>query len=336
VDMRYQVFVSSTYADLKDERRAVIQTLMGMDCIPAGMEIFPASDEEQFSFIRKIIDDCDYYLLIIGGRYGSITPEGVSYTEKEYDYALERKIPVLAFVHDDPGKISLEKSELDAALRVRLNAFRTKAMTGRVVKMWHEAKELSALVALSLINTMKTHPAVGWVRADKVASSDALTDLNILRKRNEKLEKRIQALTPELSDLAGLDEHIEISGVCYLPNHRESSRWSISVLWGELFAGLGPYILAQPNDAKMRDNFHVVVRDIFKSRKLKTYENWTVREADFQTVKLQLMALNLARVENAATLGGGQALFWFPTPLGKQTLMRVGTVKKGAKGTGKN
>jgi hypothetical protein len=76
--MRYQVFVSSTYADLKDERRAVIQTLMGMDCIPAGMEIFPASDEEQFSFIRKIIDDCDYYLLIIGGRYGSITPEGVS------------------------------------------------------------------------------------------------------------------------------------------------------------------------------------------------------------------------------------------------------------------
>ena len=76
MDKRYQVFVSSTYADLKEERRSVIQALMDMDCIPAGMELFPAADEEQFQFIKKIIDDCDYYVLIIGGRYGSTTAEG--------------------------------------------------------------------------------------------------------------------------------------------------------------------------------------------------------------------------------------------------------------------
>ena len=64
MDKRYQVFVSSTYADLKEERSRVIQTIMELDCIPAGMEIFPAIDEEQFNFIKKIIDDCDYYLLI--------------------------------------------------------------------------------------------------------------------------------------------------------------------------------------------------------------------------------------------------------------------------------
>lgn len=53
MDKRYQVFVSSTFTDLKDERSAVIQTLMKMDCIPAGMELFPAMDEEQFEFIKK-------------------------------------------------------------------------------------------------------------------------------------------------------------------------------------------------------------------------------------------------------------------------------------------
>ena len=90
MDKRYQVFLSSTYADLKDERRAVIQALMEMDCIPAGMELFPSTDDEQFSFIKKVIDDCDYYVLIIGGRYGSTTPEGLSYTEQEYDYARGR------------------------------------------------------------------------------------------------------------------------------------------------------------------------------------------------------------------------------------------------------
>jgi hypothetical protein len=87
VEKRYQVFVSSTYADLKEERQHVTQALMEMDCIPAGMELFPATDEEQWEFIKRIIDDCD--LLIIGGRYGSTTDEGISYTEKEYDYAVE-------------------------------------------------------------------------------------------------------------------------------------------------------------------------------------------------------------------------------------------------------
>jgi hypothetical protein len=77
MDKRYQVFVSSTYADLKQERQRVIQALMEMDCIPAGMELFPAADDEQWAFIKRIIDDCDYYLIIIGGRYGSTTPEGI-------------------------------------------------------------------------------------------------------------------------------------------------------------------------------------------------------------------------------------------------------------------
>ena len=100
MDKRYQVFISSTFSDLKEERKNVIQTLLEMDCIPAGMELFPAPDEEQWEFIKKIIDDCDYYMLIIGGRYGSLTKDGISYTEKEFDYAKEKNsiIPLGAIV----------------------------------------------------------------------------------------------------------------------------------------------------------------------------------------------------------------------------------------------
>ena len=87
MDKRYQVFLSSTYTDLKEERQKLIHALMEMDCIPAGMELFPAADEEQFEFIKRIIDDCDYYIVIVGGRYGSLAGGGISYTEKEYEYA---------------------------------------------------------------------------------------------------------------------------------------------------------------------------------------------------------------------------------------------------------
>jgi hypothetical protein len=204
MDKRYQVFVSSTYADLKEERRAIIQTLIEMDCIPAGMELFPAVDEEQFEFIKSIINDCDYYLLIIGGRYGSTTPDGVSYTEKEYDYARERKLQVLSFIHEKPGSIELDKSELDPILRGRLDAFRRKAKTGRLVKPWKDAAELPGLVAISLQKTIKTHPAIGWVRANQVASAQVLNELNEVRKRNQELEEQVRSFLPAVEDLAGV------------------------------------------------------------------------------------------------------------------------------------
>ena len=102
MEKRYQVFVSSTFTDLKDERRAVMQALLELNCIPAGMELFPASTDDQWTLIQRVIDDCDYYLVIVGGRYGSMDAQGISYTEKEYDYAVQQGTPVMGFVHRQP------------------------------------------------------------------------------------------------------------------------------------------------------------------------------------------------------------------------------------------
>ena len=68
MEKKYQVFVSSTYRDLATERQDVIQALLGLDCIPVGMELFPAADDDQWTLIKRLIDDCDYYILIVGGR----------------------------------------------------------------------------------------------------------------------------------------------------------------------------------------------------------------------------------------------------------------------------
>ena len=104
MDKKYQVFVSSTFEDLKEERERVIETLLNKNCIPVGMEYFPAADDEQMTIIRQLIDECDYYVLILGGRYGSIEPKTQkSYTQLEYEYALERGIPISAFYIKDKG-----------------------------------------------------------------------------------------------------------------------------------------------------------------------------------------------------------------------------------------
>lgn len=184
MEKRYQVFVSSTYADLKEERQHVTQALMEMDCIPAGMELFPATDEEQWEFIKRIIDDCDYYLLIIGGRYGSTTDEGISYTEKEYDYAVENGLKVIALLHKKPDEIPVGKSDTAPELREKLQAFRDKVSDNRLVKFWTSATELPSLVTLSLSKTIKMFPAIGWVRASAIKSINGVSVQSISDRRN--------------------------------------------------------------------------------------------------------------------------------------------------------
>lgn len=114
---RYQVFVSSTFKDLEDERKEVTKALLELRCISAGMEMFPAANEEQWRLIQRliqrVIDDSDYYVVIVAGRYGSTDASGMSYTEKEYRYALKKGIPIYGFVHKNPGKIAGEKLETD-------------------------------------------------------------------------------------------------------------------------------------------------------------------------------------------------------------------------------
>ncbi|WP_289301301.1 DUF4062 domain-containing protein [Sporofaciens musculi] len=94
---RYQIFVSSTFVDLKKERAAVLESILHLKCFPAGMELFPSASESQFNYIKRIIDDSDYYILLIGGRYGDDSM-GLSYTEQEFDYAAGKGIPILAFL----------------------------------------------------------------------------------------------------------------------------------------------------------------------------------------------------------------------------------------------
>src|SRR4051794_3981034 len=89
---KFQVFVSSTYADLIEARQDALKSILDLGHIPSGMEGFYAADEDKFEYIKKIIDECDYYVLILAGRYGSTDKSGTSYTEKEYEYAVSKGI----------------------------------------------------------------------------------------------------------------------------------------------------------------------------------------------------------------------------------------------------
>ena len=213
MDKRYQVFVSSTYEDLERERQEVIQALLELDCIPSGMELFPAANEDQWSLIKNVIDDCDYYLLIIGGRYGSTNEEGTSYTEMEYRYALESKKPIIAFLHENPDEIPTKYSEKSSKGKKALEAFRSLAKK-KMCQFWNTPAELGSKVSRSVIKLIKQNPAVGWVRADQILSAEASEEILSLRRENEALKERLAQSTTSApqgtEDLAQGEDSVEI------------------------------------------------------------------------------------------------------------------------------
>jgi len=130
LDKKYQIFISSTYEDLIPERKKVCDVILSMYHFPIGMEMFSAADEEQWEIIKETIDSSDYYVLIIGKRYGSVIPEGqpdagISYTEKEYRYAVSRGIPVLTFIKKESA-ITVDKSDTDPVLIENLMRYNKK------------------------------------------------------------------------------------------------------------------------------------------------------------------------------------------------------------------
>ena len=161
---RYQVFVSSTYLDLKSERTLVLESVLKMSCIPAGMELFPSANDEQFEYIKQIINESDYYVLVVGGKYGSTDEQGISYTEKEFDYALEIEKPILSFIHSAPEELPASRFELDPEKREKLNSFRAKASKGKIVSFWNSPEFLATQVIASLTDAINRYPQIGWVR----------------------------------------------------------------------------------------------------------------------------------------------------------------------------
>ena len=190
MEKRYQVFVSSTYEDLRVERQEVMQALLELDCIPAGMELFPAANEDQWTLIQKVIQECDYYIVITAGKYGSIGKENRSYTEMEYRYAVDNAKPVIAFLHKDVQSLPASRVESTDDGKLKLAAFHN-FLKLKMCKFWDTPADLGSKVSRSLVQLIKAAPAVGWVRADQVTDAQSAAEILRLRKELEDMAAKL-------------------------------------------------------------------------------------------------------------------------------------------------
>lgn len=203
MDKKYQIFISSTYEDLKDQRDQAVKSILLMGHLPVGMEMFNAADDTQWEIIKGHIDNSDYYVVILAHRYGSEDATGVSYTEKEYDYALEKGVPCLGFVIDSgvswPPSLMAQGEQA-----AKLYAFKEKIKT-RMVNFWTNSDNLSLKITASLSQTFNSKPRIGWVRANEVTTSPLVAEeLSRLSKRNEELTTQLALQNQGSNELVSL------------------------------------------------------------------------------------------------------------------------------------
>jgi len=173
----YTVFISATHDDLKDDRQAVMSYLLSMDAIPTGMELFGASSRPSWEVITSTIDICDYYVLIIGGRYGTRVPTdlqsqlgNVSYTEAEFDYAAALGLPMLVFIHGDPDSLAAARVSRDTSDIAALKKFQEKATKPVTRTTFTSPDSLTSKVGISWPRLLRESPRPGWVRQAAITS----------------------------------------------------------------------------------------------------------------------------------------------------------------------
>jgi hypothetical protein len=141
-------------------RNKLHQQLLSAGYFPAGMELWPTDSNSLSEVIKREIRDSDYYIIIVGERYGTLSPDGIrSYTEMEYDFAKEIGKSILVFFYRDPAE---NHKQLEYG--GQLEAFKQK-LSSNHSPGYCEHTDLLSNIVVGLNSAKNRNPQRGWIKA---------------------------------------------------------------------------------------------------------------------------------------------------------------------------
>ena len=140
---RKTVFISSTYKDLQEYRKAVWDLLPEFDVDVRGMENFGARTASPRETCLAEVEQSDVYVGIIAFRLGSLDPDTKrSFTELEYERALEAKKEIRIYLADEDTPFPASVIDKGTRETARLKAFKKRLLEQHTVVMFSTVKDL--------------------------------------------------------------------------------------------------------------------------------------------------------------------------------------------------
>ncbi|WP_438274525.1 DUF4062 domain-containing protein [Nitrobacter sp.] len=304
----FQVFISSTYNDLRDERQAVSNTLAKAGYMPAGLEVLPATDQTQLDYIKRIIDRSDYFITIVGGHYGSLSHDGLNFSEGAFEYARSKDVPILAFLS--------ETFEPDAGLKERLDAFKARLRTAGIVETWINESDLCMKVVMAVATAVNLKPRTGWIRGDQAIDPKVLQELERLRIENADFHQKLANLNRGSTELvlAGSVDSITVEFLVYRSEEGVPDIVSKSISLGDVFVGIYDQLLKSPSEAYVRELVGYWYRQKFRMS-----DYWELGEKSATVIRDRLETMGLIR-SRSIIAGFSNHIAWSVTEKGKRFL----------------
>ena len=197
-----KVYVSSTIADLTEERRAVLDWLR-LARHQAVDSYLPDSDTVRDSCLDDVAA-CDLYVLVLGHRYGfqppDGNPEGLSITQLEFRRAGQCGIPRVALLRTSIPDVSLSDLE-DPARAPLVLAFRAEVARSVRPAQFSDLQGLTQGLSAGVQRELDKVDKLGKRSADQMAARRVLR----LAPRPVFLAGREELLTGMEARLAGDD-----------------------------------------------------------------------------------------------------------------------------------
>lgn len=174
----YTAFISSEFESLQDERNIVINKLLDNRIMPICMEHFTATSSGQFEDLKELIDDSDLFILLLGKNYGSCDAEGISWTQREYEYAVSKKKQIIAVICDELAEAKKKEFCTLSPSEQKQIEFSNKIPFARTVS---EGLNLTTIIEQALVSSLPR--CDGWLR--DVGSVMTDEDLEKWREENK-------------------------------------------------------------------------------------------------------------------------------------------------------
>ena len=184
---KYFVYISSSFDDLKTERRELIKIVTELGAVPITMEGFDFDEEHGQGLVKKAIFESDYFINLTAYKCGQMLGKSFS-LEFELTWAERFNVPVFSFIIDEQARWKASKKEKDTSAAKVLEVFKNK-LRELPHATWTTSADLYQKIYINLTRVMNLNPGQGWIRGDQAVSPATANELSRLISENNELRK---------------------------------------------------------------------------------------------------------------------------------------------------
>lgn len=317
---KFQIFISSTFEDLKPERDQVIRAVLEMGHIPVGMEMFSAADDEQWKIIARHIEESDYYAVIAAHRLGSLTEDGISYTRKEYEYAREKSVPILGFVLDEGTSWPPQHIDSDPKAREDLQDFKA-LIREKPVSFWSSSDDLYGKFSVALMKAITANPREGWIRASEAGSGPEVTaEVIRLSSENANLRRQLEVAQKD-ADKEHKDEIRQILSTLASTRRNIHYRYSAREKWSQTVVTLQEVFRVLGQDMMIEASVDALSHSLAMSVRKDKSKSWDIVAMNqMRTLLADLLTLDLVNPSTRKHPISDKDEYWSLTSTGIEVL----------------